>query len=147
NGVLLNAGDRVRLRDAAMCIDDMIRVTAVSFPLVNENQVTAVISDKILYTNEVQQVIDRDKIKEEVKVVDRTKAELARRNMLQTRRLQNLTFDPDGYFDTTRIKPLSIETGMLSVGAKSQNFGLNGVTINANTGGDPNHLTISHGSL
>lgn len=147
NGVLLNAGDRVRLRDAAMDIDDMIRVTAVSFPLVNENQVTAVISDKILYTNEVQQVIETDKIKETVKVVDRTKAELARRNMLKTRRLQELTFDPDGYFNGEKIKPLSIETYMLSVGAKSQNFGLNGVSINANTEGDPNHLSISHGSL
>lgn len=147
NGIVVNAGDRVRLKDTALGIDDLIRVTSVSFPLVNENKVTAVISDTILYTSEVIQEIDKNKVKEEIKVVDRTKAELARRNMLQTRRLQNLTFDPDGYFDTERIKPLSIETGMLSVGAKSQNFGLNGISINANTEGDPNHLTISAGSL
>ncbi len=147
NGIVLNAGDRVLLKDFSLGIDDTIRVTSVSFPLVNENKVTAVISDSVLYTSEVQQVLNTNKLKENIVVVDRTKTELTRKSRLQTRRLQNLTFDPDGYFDTDRIKPLSIETGMLSVGAKSQNFGLNGVTINANTGGNPNHLTISLGSL
>ena len=49
--------------------------------------------------------------------------------------LSGLVFDPDGYFDTTRIKPLSIETNMLSVGAKSQQLTLEGVTI------EPNYLT------
>jgi|GEM_PF-368636 len=147
NGFIINAGDRVNLKDAALAIDDKIRVTSVSFPLVNPNKITCVISDSITYTSEVQQEIDKNKVKEEVKIVDRTKSELARRNVLGLRRLQSLTFDPDGYFDVDRIKPLSIETYMLSVGAKSQNFGLNGVTINANTGGDPNHLTLSAGSL
>src|SRR5690606_34185254 len=41
NGIELNAGDRVKIKDADLDVDDMIRVTAVSFPLVNVNQITA----------------------------------------------------------------------------------------------------------
>lgn len=147
NAVKVKAGDRVRLRYPELSIDDMIRVTSVSYPLVEPDEVTFVISDKIIYTNEVLQEIDKNKVKTDIVVVDRTKAELARRNMLQFRRLQGLVFDPDGHFDPEKIKPFSIETYMLSVGAKSQNFGLNGVAISTNTGGNPNHLSISGGSL
>lgn len=147
NAITVKAGDRVRLKDPDLSIDDMIRVTSVSFPLVAPDEVTFVISDRILYTQEVLQEIDKNRIQTEIVVVDRTKAELARRNMLHVRRLQGLVFDPDGYFDPENIRPLSIETAMLSVGAKSQNFGLNGVAINTNTGGNPNHLTVGAGSL
>lgn len=147
NGVVLNAGDRVNIKDAALGIDEEIRVTSVSFPLVNEANITAVIADLVPYSIQERTVIDQSETRRAVKVVDRAKSELARQNMLRARRLQELAFDPDGYFDMDRIRPLSIETGMLSVGAKSQNFGLNGVSIDANTGSDPNHLTISGGSL
>ncbi|MGV4504406.1 hypothetical protein, partial [Ornithobacterium rhinotracheale] len=38
--------------------------------------------------------------------------------------IQNNTFDAEGYFKPERIKPLSIETKMLSVGAPLQQFDL-----------------------
>lgn len=147
NGVRVNAGDRVRLRDKDLGIDDMIRVTSVSFPLVEPDNLTLVISDSIRYTNEVIQEINKNKVKTDIVTVDRTKAELARRNMVNMRRLQGLIYDPDGYFDPGNIKPGSIETGMLAVGAKSQNYGLNGVTIEANYQANPNSLRVSGGSL
>lgn len=147
NNITLNAGDRVNLRDAQLGIDDMIRVFSVSFPLVNQYQLTAVISDSIIYRKEVIQEIEQEKIKTEVVQVDRTKAELARRNMLRMRNLQNLIYDPDGYFDMDNIRPGSIETGMVSVGVKSQNFGLNGVEIEPNYQGNPNSLRMSGGQL
>src|SRR5690606_22151389 len=107
---------------------DMIRVTSVSFPLVNPHQCTVVVSDKITYTQETAAIIDTGKVKEEVKVVNRQKAEEQRRQALRMRQLQGKIFDPEGdYFDPANIKPLSIETLMLSVGAKSQNFYLDGV--------------------
>ncbi|WP_286842675.1 MULTISPECIES: phage tail protein [Sphingobacterium] len=148
NAFTLKSGDRVRLKDDKLGIDDMIRVTSVSFPLVNPNQCTVVISDKITYTQETQNVIDTGKVKEEVKTVNRQKAEEQRRQALRMRQLQGKIFDPEGnYFDPVNIKPLSIETLMLSVGAKSQNFYLDGVRIIPNVGNDPNAIQITAGKL
>lgn len=47
------------------------------------------------------------------------------RSYQQSKELQEMVFDPDGYFDSSNIKPQSIETTMLSVNAKSQSFQLN----------------------
>ncbi len=147
NAFSLKSGDRVRLKDSKLGIDDMIRVTSVSFPLVNPYKCTVVVSDKITYTQEAQTVIDTGKVKEEVKVVNRQKAEEQRRQALRMRQLQASVFDPDGYFDAGKIKPESIETLMLSVGAKSQNFYLDGVRIIPNVGDDPNAIQITAGKL
>ncbi|SMG35343.1 phage tail protein [Sphingobacterium psychroaquaticum] len=147
NAFVLKSGDRVRLVDDKLGIDDMIRVTSVSFPLVNPNQCTVVISDKITYTQEVQFIIEKDKIKETVKQVDRTKTEQQRVQAMRMRQLQELVFDPDGYFDGTNIRPNSIETIMLAVGAKSQNFYTNGVRIEVNSGDNPNVVVVTAGQI
>lgn len=148
NAFSLKSGDRVRLVDDRLHIDDMIRVTSVSFPLVNPNQCTVVVSDKITYTQETATIIDQGKIKEEVKVVNKKKAEEQRRQALRMREFQAHIFDPeDGYFDSTNIRPNSIETLMLSVGAKSQNFYLEDIRIIPNVGDDPNAIQITAGKL
>jgi GH35 family endo-1,4-beta-xylanase len=147
NGITVNAGDRVGLKDAQIGVDAKIRVSSVRFPLVDPNNVQLVISDVIPLNNTEKTIIDVDKTKRDVVVTTKISAEKARRNMLDMRMLKDKIFDPDGYFDPESIKPLSIDTYMLSVGAKGQNFSLNNVTIDANTGGDPNYLTISGGSL
>lgn len=147
NGFSLKSGDRVRLRDTALEIDDLIRVTSVSFPLVNPQKCTVVISDKITYTQEVQFVIDQGKVKENVKVVDKRNAEEERNRAYRMRQLQGLVFDADGYFNGENIKPESIETLMLSVGAKSQNFYLDEIRITPNAGDDENTIEITPGKL
>ncbi|MEN6413734.1 MAG: hypothetical protein ABFC84_13395 [Veillonellales bacterium] len=64
------------------------------------------------------------------------------RNTRNLRALKNYTYDPDGYFDTTRLKPLSIETLYLAVGGKSGNFSTNGVkTKTYNDGGYKVNIT------
>ena len=58
-----------------------------------------------------------------------------------------MVFDPDGDYYTDKIKPLSIETTMLAVGAKSQQFVLQDVTFEPNYGGNYASLHISGGTL
>jgi hypothetical protein len=70
----------------------------------------------------------------------------ARLNWRTNEELRNMVFDPDGYF-TDSIRPLSIETTHLAVGAKAWNFELNGVLIEPNHDGDPADCEISAGSL
>lgn len=143
NAITLNAGDRVNLKDVGLGIDAVIRVFSVSFPLVNPYQVTAVISDGVVYRTEVRQTIRQEQTKEQVKVVDRTRAENYRQAVQRVRKLQGLVYDADGYFDPQNIKPGSIETIMLAVGQKSQNLALTDVVLTAN----PNSLEVSAGEL
>ncbi|WP_425628884.1 phage tail protein [Cellulophaga lytica] len=147
NGINLQIGNIVTAIDTDLGVNAAIRVTEVSYPLVNQAQVSAVISDTIPYTTEERLIADTVDNATLTKNTDRRRAELARQSAARMRDLQNLTFDPDGYFNPENIKPQSIETLMLSVGAKSQNFGLIGVAIQPNAGGNAASLSVSLGQL
>ena len=146
-GIDLRVANLVRVIDEALGINNKIRVAELSYPLVNTDKVTATIADTIPYTIQEKNIADTIDNNTHIENVDRKNTELARRSALRFRKLQELMFDPDGYFDPESIKPGSIETLMLSVGARSQNFGLIGVTIEANAENNPNTLKISAGQL
>ncbi len=147
NSVLLKAGDLVTVVDTQLGINSMIRISDISFPLVNPNKINLTISDTIPYT--VQQRIVKTVVenKRQTFFVDKKSQELARRNSLRQKQLKDLLFDEDQYFDATNIKPLSIESKYLSIGSKSSDFILDGVTIEPNFGGYANSIKISSGSL
>jgi len=58
-----------------------------------------------------------------------------------------MVFDPEGDYYSEKIKPLSIETSMLAVGAKSQQFVLKNVTFEPNYIGSYIYLRVSAGTL
>lgn len=147
NGVVINAGDRVNIKDEALNIDEVIRITTVSYPLVVPERIDIVISDKLLYTKIDREILDRKKEQNIINQEVNNNYELARRQAARFRQMQDLIFDPEGYFDPEKIKPFSIETYMLTVGAKSQNFGLNGVAISPNHLGNPNNMQVTAGKL
>ena len=147
NLVSLKAGDRVTIVDAALGVDNLIRISQVEYPLSNIYKIKAVIADHVPYTIQERVIHGTITNTTETRIVDRSADELTRRNAMRMRQMKDLIFDSDGYFDGTRIRPLSIETMYLAVGAKSQNFHLNGVTIQANYEGNPNSLYVSTGQL
>ena len=147
NTITLKAGDRVTIVDTALGIDNLIRISAVEYPLSNIYKIKAIIADHVPYTLQDRVVQKTIANVTETRIVDRTSDELARRNAMRQRQLRDMIFDSDNYFDTDRIKPLSVETMYLSVGAKSQNFRLVGVTIHVNYLGDVNRLYCSTGEL
>ena len=71
----------------------------------------------------------------------------ARRRWMATQELLSMVFDPEGDYYSEKIKPLSIETQMLSVGAKSTQFALQNITFQPNYNKDPNALFVSNGLL
>lgn len=146
-GIELAAGMRVTIIDTALGLEEQIRIFAISFPVVNPDKIVAQIVDTIPYTAQERIIKDVTIVKKEVVEVDRSRIENYREGAVRFRNLQTKIYDPDGYFNGENIRPNSIETLMLSVGAKSQNFLLNLVEIEANYGGDPNKLRISAGSL
>lgn len=148
NGFKINSGDRVRLKDTTVSlqVDDIIRVTSVSFPLVNPNKCTVVISDKLTYTKDVQVVLDQGKIKEDVKVVDKNVTEYNKSSAQALKQFMGMVFDPDGGL-TDELRVLMIEAMSGVFGAESQHFDLQGVFIKANVDGNPNKITFTDGKL
>lgn len=153
NGVEIEEGDILPFSDTKIGLNEDLRVTSVSykatFPdfLPQGMVFTAEIGQEVTYTR-IQKVENEIRQTKQVVTQRTTKSiEEDRKLAMRMRQLQDLVFDADGYFDGTRIKPNSIETLMLSVGAKSQNFLLNGVTIEVNSGDDPKHVIISAGQL
>ena len=61
--------------------------------------------------------------------------------------LKDLTFDPDGYFVDGKLRPESVETMLLTIGAKSQQFSLTNVTITPNYLGNANEIDFSAGEI
>lgn len=147
NGISIKAGDKVTIKDSQLGINDLLRITAISYPLVNTDNIKATIANFVPYTLQERLIATAIDTKKEVKQVYRGNAEEARRQSVNLRSLQGLVFDGDGYFNGENIRPLSVSTAMLTVGAKSENFNLSEVVLKPNLGGNANTLSISNGKL
>src|SRR5690606_29255319 len=136
----LNVGTWIHVVSQKLSVDRYLRITELSYPISNPSKITAKISDVVSYTlaerilkdvssnkNELA-TIEREQ-KRDFNILSRKSAEQARLQAELLNELRDYIFDADNYFDSTKIKPQSIETQMLSVGAKSQNFYLSGVTM------------------
>lgn len=144
--VSLKLGDKLHTVDMDMGIDETLRVQAFSYPLINPAEITASISDKVTYTRaeRIRQIIaqQQDSIREIIK----GSAELQRISSIRREELQSLVFDPDGFFKTQNIRPLSIDTNMITVGSRSQEFTLS-VIFKPNFNGDANRIDWTAGVL
>lgn len=102
----------------------------------------------------------QDNVEKVVKTADynRNKMIAMRTNLNAQREALENVFDPDGYFDSDKIRPMSIETQMLAVGAKSQQFAITGSSFKLPdyssghgiftwTAGTLNHFTIDESGV
>jgi hypothetical protein len=69
------------------------------------------------------------------------------RNSRSLRALRDKIFDTDGYFDPENIRPNSIETQYLPVGAKSRDFTTNKISMKAYKEGDIFKVSLSTGYI
>lgn len=146
NGIELLAGDFIDIVDSRLNISGQLRISAISYPLVNEGNIKATISNFILDSTS-NRVITAVKNSQTGIATGRTDTTLAnRRQTANLNILQGMIFDPDGDFDPERIKPESIQTIHLAVGTRSQDFSLN-VIIRPNYQGNPNAIQTTTGQL
>lgn len=144
---LFTPGDYVPIKDERFNLEKNIRIQKVERNLLLRHDYTLTISDTATISIINQAVINvqnHDKILEANRLKDLTRAKYGWRT---TEELRNMIYDPDGYFDTDNIKPNSIDTNMLTVGSKSQQFVLADVIMQANLGGDPNLFKATSGTL
>lgn len=144
---VFKVGDYVPVRDTRFGIEKNIRIQKVSRNLLLEHDYALTLSDVTaisVYSQTVLDVIKHNQIIENNRLMDLNKA---RKGWRTTEELRNMVYDTDGYFDPENIRPNSIDTNMLTVGSKSQQFVLIGVIIEPNVSGLGNRLNASAGVL
>lgn len=147
----MNIGDYIRVQDSAMGVDKVIRINSITRNFIQNGEefpydYKMEIADtyEIDYASqiilEVQEIISINKI------YNGGRLNNSLVGLKTTRELQSMTFDTDGYFDPVNIRPNSIETNMLSVGAQSQQLSLS-VIFRVNADGFPNKVVSEVGKL
>lgn len=144
---IFNVGDYVPIKDDRFNIEKSIRIQKVVRNLLLEHDYTLTLSDTTTINIVAQTVIDVAN-HEQIIVNNRLRdLNKARRGWRTTEDLRNMVYDTDGFFDVDNIRPNSIDTNMLTVGSKSQQFVLTDVILQANVGGMPNRFDASAGLL
>lgn len=144
---VFKVGDFVPVKDDRFGIAKQIRIQKITRNLLLEHDYQLTLSDTTaisISTQTVLTVIDHEQIITNNRLRDLNKA---RRGWRTTEDLRNMVYDTDGFFDTDNIRPNSIDTNMLTVGSKSQQFVLTRVILQANYGGNPNRFAASAGIL
>ncbi|MDY3495974.1 phage tail protein [Riemerella anatipestifer] len=146
----LKLGHTVRFKDTDFSLDDDIRVISITRDINNPYDISFEIAEQATITQIVRNYIEKEKAQTAIKKQQKYNAEMARRSFLFAEEIKNNVFDNEGYFDAQKIKPLSIETGMISVGSRMQQFSLPNIALSItsdnkrlhNTAGQMVHLTI-----
>jgi hypothetical protein len=147
NNIQLRAGDRANMIDVDLNVDEILRFTEISYPLVNEFKVSATIGNEITYDREVKLYKDVLNNTQQMAVIDRRGQEIAKRNAQNLRVLAESIFDVEGNFDSAKFN-VGVLSALLGIfGIQSANFLLNKVFITGNYGSDPNAVNISAGEL
>jgi len=141
-------GDTIPILDSDLEVDKSIRVKSFTRDLLHDYSYNLTIADLPITVSTINRVVSNlnglDKI---VKINNLNDPARARRNYLNSQEILDMVFDTEGDFYTEKIKPLSIDTSMLSVGAKSMQFGLEGTIFQPNYGGNKNRVVYAGGTL
>jgi hypothetical protein len=140
-------GDYIPIKDVDIDVDKSVRIKSLIRNLLDEYDYSLTISDTVTtnITNRViSELIDHDKI---ITINNLKDPARARANWRSSREVLNMVFDPEGDYYTDKIKPESIDTIALSVGAKSMQFGLTNTVLQPNYNGNKNVIEVTGGVL
>lgn len=141
-------GDFLQVVDKDIDVDKAIRIKYFVRNILDPYDYTLTISDiatSASITNRViSDLIEIDKIISINNLKDPTRA---RANWRSSREVLDMVFDPEGDYYTDKIKPNSIDTLALSVGAKSMQFGLTNTVFQPNYNGNKNVVKWQGGVL
>jgi len=141
-------GDQIHVIDPDIGVDKSLRITGFTRDALDPYRYTLTLSEAAYSKTIINRIIsDIDDINEIIEINNLSDPFKARRNWMAAQELLNKIFDPEGYYYSEKIKPLSIETTMLQVGAKSQQFMLQNTRFEPNHEGNPNVINIIGGQL
>lgn len=140
-------GDYVPIKDTDIGVDKSVRITSLTRDLLDEYEYSLTLSDSITtsITNRViSELTEIDKI---ININQLDNPARARANWQTSRELLNMVFDPDGDYYTDKIKPLSIDTTLLSVGSSSMQYTLTNTIFEPNYNSNKNSIRVQGGTL
>lgn len=144
---LFTPGDYINVKDESIGVDKAVRIQSLERNLLDVYSYTLTLADVAesnITTRVISELVDLDKITTVYKLKDPTRA---RANWRSTREVLDMVFDPDGDYYTDKIKPNSVDTLALSVGAKSMQFALQDVVFEPNYNGRKSAVRVSAGTL
>ena len=144
---LFTPGDYINIKDESIGVDKAVRIQSLQRSLFDVYNYTLTISDVAesnITTRVISELLEIDKITTLHQLKDPTRAKA---NWRSSREVLDMVFDPEGDYYTDKIKPNSIDTLALSVGAKSMQFALQNVVFDANYQGQKNVVKASAGTL
>lgn len=144
---IFNAGDQIHVIDDDLGIDEKIRIASYSRDMLNPYSYNLTLSNNVTISNLQRVIGDLTNINRVVQMNNLTDSARAKRNWKTTQEVLDSVFDQEGDYYTEKIKPNSIETQMLAVGARPQQFTIKNGLIEANYGGNPNTVHVNAGVL
>ena len=141
-------GDYLHIVDNEIDVDKSVRIKSFTRNILDPYDYSLTISDIIsnaqLINRVISDLIDIDKV---LDINDLKDPARARANWRSSREVLDMVFDPEGDYYTDKIKPNSIDTLALSVGAKSMQFGLTNTVFQPNYNGNKNVVKWQGGVL
>jgi hypothetical protein len=147
NLISLSLGDFITIEDTDLNINSLVRIVELTRILTNAYKYTLKLSDHLEMQLIQRLYSEQEGLKEKIEVGDVGNIIRSRWSWRTSEELRTMVFDTDGYFDMGNIRPASVETEMLSVGAKSTQFILKEVQIEGNYTGDKSKFHASAGEL
>jgi len=147
NLVELKVGDSITIEDTDLNINSLVRIVELTRTLTNAYKYTLKLSDHLEMQLIQRLYSEQEGLKEKIEVGDVGNIIRSRWSWRTSEELRTMIFDTDGYFDMGNIRPASVETEMLSVGAKSTQFILKEVQVEGNYTGDKSKFHASAGEL
>ena len=144
---LFAVGDYIPVEDTDIGVNKAIRITGFTRDLLKPYKYSLTLGDSVTQSTYTRIISDLKEIDRVIEINDLADPAKARRNWKASQEVLAMVFDPEGDYYTDKIKPGSIETLMLSVGAKSMQFMLQNTLIEANYQGNKNSVKVTGGVL
>lgn len=140
-------GDYLHIVDDDIDVDKSVRIKGFTRDIIDEYKYTLTISDTVTTSTQTQVLQELTELEKIITINNLKDPVRARQNWRTSREVLDMVFDAEGDYYTDKIKPLSIDTSMLSVGAKSMQFGLVNTVIQPNYQGNKNVVAWKGGVL
>lgn len=144
---VLHVGDYIPIEDEEIGVNKAVRIVEINRDLLKRHTYEITLSDTVTKSTTVRVLNEIENINEVITINRLSDPTKARRKWRATQELLSMVFDPEGDYYSEKIKPLSIETQMLAVGAKSTQFTLQNIVFQPNYNKNPNTLYVSGGLL
>ena len=144
---VFSVGDYIPVEDEALEVKKSVRIQSFTRNLLRPYDYQLTLSDTVttsIINRIISDQIETDKI---IKMNNIKDPATARANWRRSREVMAAVFDPEGNYYTEKIRPQSIDTIALSVGAKSMQFGLTNTVFEPNYQGNVNAIRVQGGVL